>query len=65
MKFEVIPSTFEENLDKGTFTPEDYVQETARGKALEVAERLKGVRYIGLSVIHSTYGREMKDREVI
>ncbi|XP_041463028.1 probable bifunctional dTTP/UTP pyrophosphatase/methyltransferase protein [Lytechinus variegatus] len=42
LTFEVIPSTFEENLDKSLFTPEEYVQETAKGKALEVAERLKG-----------------------
>ncbi|XP_063970629.1 probable bifunctional dTTP/UTP pyrophosphatase/methyltransferase protein [Lytechinus pictus] len=42
LNFEVIPSTFEENLDKSLYTPEEYVQETAKGKALEVAERLKG-----------------------
>ena len=46
LHFEVIPSTFEENLDKSTFTPEDYVKETARRKTLEVAARLKGVCFI-------------------
>lgn len=42
LHFEVIPSTFEENLDKSLFTPEGYVQETARMKTLEVANRIKG-----------------------
>ncbi|XP_072171320.1 probable bifunctional dTTP/UTP pyrophosphatase/methyltransferase protein [Diadema setosum] len=42
LHFEVIPSTFKEDLDKSTFTPEDYVKETARHKTLEVAERLTG-----------------------
>ncbi|XP_013081981.2 probable bifunctional dTTP/UTP pyrophosphatase/methyltransferase protein isoform X2 [Biomphalaria glabrata] len=40
LKFEVIPSTFEENLDKSQFTPQEYVVETAKLKTSEVAERL-------------------------
>ncbi|KAI0217810.1 putative bifunctional dTTP/UTP pyrophosphatase/methyltransferase protein [Lamellibrachia satsuma] len=41
LKFEVVPSTFEEDLDKGSFShPYDYVKETAKQKALEVAKRL-------------------------
>ena len=48
LKFEVIPSTFEETLDKCQFpNSAGYVVETARHKALEVFERLKNdpVRY--------------------
>ena len=37
----VVASTFEEDLDKSKFTPETYVQENARLKALEVWERLQ------------------------
>ncbi|OQR82555.1 septum formation protein Maf [Achlya hypogyna] len=41
LRFEVIPSTFEENLDKAAFpSPEHYVIENAKQKALEVARRL-------------------------
>ncbi|XP_068701796.1 probable bifunctional dTTP/UTP pyrophosphatase/methyltransferase protein isoform X2 [Montipora capricornis] len=41
LKFEVIPSTFEENLDKNTFkNPSDYVLENSKQKALEVAGRV-------------------------
>jgi hypothetical protein len=32
----IVPSTFEENLDKTNFTPASYVKENARLKALEV-----------------------------
>lgn len=40
LKFEVIPSTFEETLDKSTFpSPVEYVLETARHKTLDVAYR--------------------------
>lgn len=40
--FEVVPSMFEENLDKVSFDkPYDYVQETAYRKALEVFKRLQ------------------------
>ncbi|CAL1537896.1 unnamed protein product [Lymnaea stagnalis] len=42
LNIEVIPSTFEENLDKSKFTPEEYVLENARLKTLEVAGRLSG-----------------------
>lgn len=43
LKFEVIPSTFEENLDKNTFkNPSDYVLENSKQKALEVAGRVDG-----------------------
>ena len=37
----VVPSTFSENLDKSSYTPQEYVKETARQKALEVFERCK------------------------
>ena len=40
LRVSIIPSTFEENLDKSKFTPESYVQENARLKALEVWTRL-------------------------
>ncbi|GFN93708.1 N-acetylserotonin o-methyltransferase-like protein [Plakobranchus ocellatus] len=40
LKVEVIPSTFEENLDKSKFSPQEYVVETAFLKTKEVAERL-------------------------
>ncbi len=36
--FECVPSTFPEKLEKAA--PEEYCVETAKGKALEVAERL-------------------------
>ena len=40
--FDVVPSTFEENLSKSAFSePWQYAVETSRGKALEVAERLQ------------------------
>ena len=31
----VIPSTFEENLDKSKYSPQDYVIENAKQKSLE------------------------------
>ncbi|XP_066303772.1 probable bifunctional dTTP/UTP pyrophosphatase/methyltransferase protein isoform X1 [Branchiostoma lanceolatum] len=41
LKFEVVPSKFEENLKKSSFAgPHEYATATARGKALEVADRL-------------------------
>ena len=41
LKCEVIPSTYEENLDPKDFpSPAEYVTETARNKVLEVADRL-------------------------
>ena len=40
LKIGVVPSTFEENLDKTQYTPESYVRENARQKALEVWNRL-------------------------
>ncbi|KAF2713566.1 Maf-domain-containing protein [Pleomassaria siparia CBS 279.74] len=36
---EILPSSFAENLDKSSFTPFDYVQETAVQKCLEVYKR--------------------------
>ncbi|XP_002735117.1 putative bifunctional dTTP/UTP pyrophosphatase/methyltransferase protein [Saccoglossus kowalevskii] len=43
LKFEVITSKFEENFDKSLFSsPVDYVNETAKEKTLEVANRLQG-----------------------
>lgn len=42
LKFEVIPSTFEENLDKSKFEhPYEYAKETARQKTLQVAQKLQ------------------------
>lgn len=49
--FEVLPSTFEENLDKSSFSvPWEYAVETSRGKAREVANRLKvgGEHHLGV-----------------
>lgn len=40
LRARVIPSAFPEDLDKAAFTPDSYVQENARRKALEVFERL-------------------------
>ncbi|RUS92036.1 hypothetical protein EGW08_000249 [Elysia chlorotica] len=40
LNIEVMPSTFEENLDKAKYTPPDYVVQTAMFKTQEVAERL-------------------------
>lgn len=36
MQFEVIPSTFPEDLDKTKYTPLEYVKENAKQKALQV-----------------------------
>jgi len=36
-----VPSTFSEDLDKSCYTPQEYVKETARQKALEVFDRCK------------------------
>merc|ERR1712042_347161 len=42
MKFSVTTSTFEENLDKNTYShPREYAMDTAKGKALEVLSRLQ------------------------
>ncbi|KAM7443891.1 hypothetical protein ABFA07_007460 [Porites harrisoni] len=44
LKFDVIPSNFEENLDKSAFKhPYEYVLENSRQKALEVADRTNKV----------------------
>ena len=41
LKFDIVPSKFEENLKKENFaTPLDYVRETAKQKTLDVAHRL-------------------------
>ncbi|XP_045393651.1 LOW QUALITY PROTEIN: probable bifunctional dTTP/UTP pyrophosphatase/methyltransferase protein [Lemur catta] len=41
LRFEVVPSRFKEKLDKASFsTPYAYAMETARQKALEVANRM-------------------------
>ena len=37
-----VPSTFPEDLDKSQYTPESYVVENAKQKALEVHSRLTG-----------------------
>ena len=42
LAFEVVPSTFEEGLDKHVFsTAHDYAKENARRKALDVVGKLK------------------------
>ena len=50
LKFIVVPSVFEENLDKSQFShPKDYVLENAKQKALEVTNRMikdNNVRFI-------------------
>jgi len=40
LKFEVVPSTFAEDLPHEGHSPASYVRETARHKTLEVARRL-------------------------
>ncbi|XP_065058753.1 probable bifunctional dTTP/UTP pyrophosphatase/methyltransferase protein [Rhopilema esculentum] len=41
LKMEIVPSTFEENLDKSQFAhPSDYVKENSKQKAIEVFNRL-------------------------
>lgn len=41
LQFEVVPSWFKETLDKALFkTPYEYAVETAKHKALEVAQRM-------------------------
>ena len=41
LNVKIVPSLFPENLDKNKFTPYDYVVETSRCKALDVANNLK------------------------
>ena len=44
LKFEVIPSTFEENLDKNLFpSPEDYALTNSELKAKQVSLRRLGI----------------------
>lgn len=44
LKFDVIPSRFEETLDKSAFKhPYEYVLENSKQKALEVAARIDRV----------------------
>ncbi|KAK7097031.1 probable bifunctional dTTP/UTP pyrophosphatase/methyltransferase protein [Littorina saxatilis] len=63
LQFEVIPSTFEETLDKSTFSnPAEYVLETARHKTLQVAEQLSQEKpppdlVIGADTVVSMDGR--------
>lgn len=46
LKFEVVTSTFEENLDKSSFShPCEYVKENAKQKAIEVWKRLSQRSY--------------------
>jgi septum formation protein len=42
LAFDVVPSTFPEDLDKAMFTPTAYVAENALQKALEVFVRTAG-----------------------
>ncbi|CAM6088927.1 unnamed protein product [Calypogeia fissa] len=51
LKAAIIPSTFEENLDKSTFSsPGDYALATAKHKALEVAKQLHDGRLADLVI---------------
>lgn len=46
LRFEVVPSWFKETLEKSSFTaPYEYAVETAKQKALEVANRMHVVSY--------------------
>ena len=59
LKFEVIPSRFEETLDKTAFKyPFEYVLENSRQKALEVAGRVNKVS--ALNVIFWLYWRSLE-----
>ncbi len=42
LTFDVIPSTFAEDLDKSLYTPASYVVENSKIKALEVYNKLVG-----------------------
>lgn len=47
LRFEVVPSWFKETLDKALFkTPYEYAVETAKQKALEVAQRMPLVSFL-------------------
>jgi len=47
LRFEVVPSWFKETLDKSLFkNPYEYAVETAKQKALEVAQRMPFVSCI-------------------
>lgn len=51
LNFDVIPSRFEETLDKSVFKhPYEYVLENSKQKALEVAGRIDEVRASCLTV---------------
>lgn len=46
LRFEVVPSWFKETLEKSSFAaPYEYAVETAKQKALEVANRMHVVSY--------------------
>lgn len=46
LRFEVVPSWFKETLEKSSFAaPYEYAMETAKQKALEVANRMHVVSY--------------------
>ena len=53
LKFDVIPSNFEETLDKSAFKhPYEYVLENSKQKALEVAGRIDKVRVCSMKKCH-------------
>ncbi|XP_038057897.1 probable bifunctional dTTP/UTP pyrophosphatase/methyltransferase protein [Patiria miniata] len=55
IKFDIVPSTFEENLDKSSFNSAvEYAKETALGKAIEVAQRLQGANEPDLVIAADT-----------
>ena len=57
LAFKVIPSTFEENLDKSSFKhPCEYVLETSKCKALEVARKLAANKVIKLCILFISTG---------
>lgn len=54
--FEKMPSSFEEDLDKDALAPPEYVQETARHKALDVLTKLDRAGQSPVLVIGSDTG---------
>lgn len=57
--FEVVPSTYDEQLDDSR-TPQEVAQELALGKALEVAERYPDKVVIGSDTIVEVEGRQLE-----
>jgi MAF protein len=66
LKFEVIPSTFAENLDKSQFShPSQYVAETAHRKALDVHETIVQQRHEKYNILISADTIVVLDKQII